>query len=265
MIRYLQRLKAKKGFTMVELVIVIGIIAVLAAVILSNSGTENKKIQAANNAAQDFYSTVQYSFTKYMKYEADLSIAIAEENKGKTNDSDKIMMYYPLLNGNYPTNRLTFVKMFVNRNQIQYVQTFKTPKDMINETSTSCKSKFDELLKNDFDTVMESNVDGYYYALVTFEGSAVSAANVKSAPVKVHSAYYSARPFAEVAGDVTTYRVNNLEFESYCRLSNENICGVCSSAKYDDSDGNKVFLGEEDTYFMGATDSGGELIVTLGT
>ncbi len=252
---------------MIELIIVIAIIAVVTAVILSNAGTENERIQAANNAARDFYSTAQYSFTKYMKYESDLSIAIAEENKGKTNDSDKIIMYYPSINGNYPTNKTTFVKMFINRNQIQYVQSFKSLGEMLSETSTSCKSKFDELLMNDFDTVMESNVDGYYYALITFNGSAASSANVKLAPVKVHSAYYCARPFAGLAGDVTTYRVNNLEFEDYCRLSSGYICGVCSSAKYDeDSDSSTptVFLGNEDTYFMGATDSGGELIVTLG-
>ena len=59
MIRYLQRLKAKKGFTVIELIVVIAIIGVLTAVIVSNAGTDREKKQSAYNAAQDFYSTVQ--------------------------------------------------------------------------------------------------------------------------------------------------------------------------------------------------------------
>lgn len=261
MIRYLQRLKAKKGFTVVELIVVIAIIAVLTAVILSNAGTESERIQAANTAARDFYSTVQYSFTKYMKYESDLSLAIKDENENTfTNDSDKIIMYYNSLNGNYPTNKLTFIKMYVDSNQIQYVQTFKSLGDMLRETSTSCKIKFDELLMSDFDTVMESNVDGYYYALISFGGWAASKANVKSAPVKVHSAYYSANPLPELVGDATTYLVNNLKFEDYCRLSNGYICGVCTSEKGLNDDSASVFLGEKGTVFMGASVTDGDLV-----
>lgn len=259
MMRYLQRLKAKKGFTVVELIVVIAIIAVLTAVILSNAGTENERIQAANTAARDFYSTVQYSFTKYMKYESDLSLAIKNQNASFVTDSDKMIMYYSSLNGNYPTNKLTFIKMYVDKNQIKYVQTFKSLGDMLRETSTSCKIKFDELLMGDFDTVMESNVDGYYYAAVSFGGWAESSANVKSAPVKVHSAYYSANPLPELVGDATTYLTNNLKFENYSRLSNGNICGVCTSVKGTDDEGNSVFLGEKGTVFMGASVTGGDL------
>lgn len=262
MIRYLQRLKAKKGFTVVELIVVIAIIAVLTAVILSNAGTENERIQAANAAARDFYSTVQYSFTKYMKYEAALSIDIAKDTTA-TNNSDKIIHYYPQLNGNYPREEDTFIKMFVDKNQIQYVKTFsgeggfdsmlkdKTTPENMNDANVL--NMFDKYLAKDFDTMMESNVDGYYYAHITFDGAAEADANVKSAPVKVASAFYCARPFAEFAGDPTTYLLNNLKFEDYCRLSNGNICGVCTSSYGLNDDGVPVLLGEKGTFFMGAT------------
>lgn len=252
MVRYLQRLKAKKGFTIVELIVVIAIIAVLSAVIFSNMGTENERKQAANTAARDFYSTVQYSFTKYMKYEAELSIAIKNETP-----TIPIIKYEPSLNGNFPLNEMTFIKMFVDKNQIQYVQCFNTLKNMLSSTSTDCITEFDKLLVNDFDTLMESNVDGYYYAMVTFDG--VKTTPTTFAPVKVHSAYYCSKPFVEVNGatDDTDYSINNLKFEAYCRLSNGNICGVCSSKKY-----TGVVLGEKDTYFMGAN---GSLNATLGS
>lgn len=272
MIRYLQRLKAKKGFTVVELIIVIAIIAVLTAVIFSNSGTEEKKKQAANDAARDFYNSVQYSFTKYMKYESALSIAIANDTTA-VNNSDKIIHYYPKLNGNYPREKYTFIKMLVEKNQIQYVKTFNGTngfEDLLKDKTTSSNmnganvlNEFDKLLKSDFDTVLETNVNGYYYALVIFDGAAAADDNVKSTPVKVHSTYYSERAIDELVGDVTQYRVNNLWFNDYCRLKSGNICGVCTSAKYENSDGDRVYLGNEGTFFMGATDSSGKLEITL--
>lgn len=246
MIRYLQRLKAKKGFTIIELIVVIAIIAILTAVILANVGTEREKIQAANAAAQDFYSTVQYSFTKYMKYEADLSLEIANENKTIL-PADLIIKYVRELNGNYPVNKTTVIKMYVDKSQIQYVQAYKSVKSMLADTSTSCKTKFDELLMNDFDTLMVSNVDGYYYALVTFQGVGTPPT---AAPVKVHSAYYSPQAFVELTGDETAYRVDNLTFDGNNILSNGSICGVCSSAKYTVS-GNSMPLGSDGTFFMG--------------
>ena len=246
MICYLQRLKTKKGFTMIELVVVIAIIGVLTAVIVYNAGTEREKKQSANIAARDFYSTVQYSFTKYMKYEADLSLEIAKENETIWPE-DLIIKYVRELNGNYPVNKATVIRMFIEKNQIQYVQAFKSVESMLADTSTSCKTKFDELLMNDFDTLMASNVDGYYYALVTFSGAGTKPS---AAPVKVHSAYYSPHSFIELTGDKTAYRVNNLTFESINRLSNGSICGVCSSAKYSVND-ILTPLGNEGTFFMG--------------
>lgn len=79
MIQYLHRLKGKKGFTMVELVVVIGIIAILITVIGvgSLSGTTERQM-AANSTAETFFSACQLTFTRaqltersIVKYESD--------------------------------------------------------------------------------------------------------------------------------------------------------------------------------------------------
>ncbi len=64
MIQYLHRLKNKKGFTMVELVVVIGIMAVLSAIFIANLiGGNTDKILAANANANVFFTAAQLTMT----------------------------------------------------------------------------------------------------------------------------------------------------------------------------------------------------------
>ena len=65
MIQYLQRLKHKKGFTLVELAVVVGIIAVLTAIIMVNMlGGDTEKILAANSNAKVFFTASQLTLTR---------------------------------------------------------------------------------------------------------------------------------------------------------------------------------------------------------
>lgn len=65
MIQYLQRLKHKKGFTLVELAVVVGIIVVLTAIIMVNMiGGDTEKILAANSNAKVFFTASQLTLTR---------------------------------------------------------------------------------------------------------------------------------------------------------------------------------------------------------
>lgn len=65
MIKHLHRLKGRKGFTLVELVVVIGIAAVLMAVILVGSLNGNTEdVLSANSNAESFFTASQLALTR---------------------------------------------------------------------------------------------------------------------------------------------------------------------------------------------------------
>lgn len=65
MITYLQKLKAKKGFTLVELIVVVAIIAVLTALIVPNvvGQLNNASITAANTTAKTVLDAAKVTST----------------------------------------------------------------------------------------------------------------------------------------------------------------------------------------------------------
>jgi prepilin-type N-terminal cleavage/methylation domain-containing protein len=233
-------MRAKKGFTLVELIVVIAMIAVLAAIILPNISSDKSRIQAANIAARDFYSSVQYCFTKYMKYEAELSIEIAKDT-----ESQKYITYQRKLNGNYPTGDYTYVEMRVEQNLIKYVHVRKSLSELLLDTSEASDTAFERLLANDIDNVLETSTDGYYFAVIEYKDTSTVLSDA-TATVKVQSAFYSQWDIAPVTGETNTFREENLLFIEDNILANGNICGSCTSAK----DVNNRRVGTVGTYFM---------------
>ena len=58
-------MRNKKGFTFIELIVVMGIIAVLAAIIIPNLiGNDTDKKRSANVNAQTFFTAMQLTMTR---------------------------------------------------------------------------------------------------------------------------------------------------------------------------------------------------------
>ncbi len=246
MIRYLQHLRAKKGFTIIELIVVVAIIGVLIAVIVPNVGNDRSKIQAARTRANDFYSAVQYTFSKYARYESYLSMDL------KTDIASRAFIdYFPSVNGNYPVNKVTFLEMRTNSSgDISYVHLATDLATLLSDTSTTSTNAFAELLAKDIASVFHGEDEGYYFAYIEFT-DASAALTSTSATVKVKIAHYMSEDLPSSGATLTSDYINgNLIFSEYGRLANNIIVGTCS----DMSNSSGVYIGDTGTYFMNKGD-----------
>lgn len=66
LIQKIQKLRAKKGFTLVELIVVIAILAVLMAILIPTmmNFVENSRIQSANTTAKNYFDTTKQYVTE---------------------------------------------------------------------------------------------------------------------------------------------------------------------------------------------------------
>ncbi|MCL1831368.1 MAG: prepilin-type N-terminal cleavage/methylation domain-containing protein [Oscillospiraceae bacterium] len=71
MLKYLHKARSKKGFTLVELVIVIAIIAIMSAVAIPNAIAYNRRAEgrSSNSHATSFYFALQQTFLNVMDYD----------------------------------------------------------------------------------------------------------------------------------------------------------------------------------------------------
>ena len=254
MIKQLQKLKSKRGFTILELIVVVAILGVLLAVVIGNSNNMHDKINAANAYASDFYSTVQSEFTNLQNFDGPLTATLAESysfKAGSTPLSDKKVggvKYYPAVGGNYPYNitlppadaktqledlpvdTTLFLEVRVYGGQIQYVDFDNEWTVLVSNTSVSeptPKREIATVLKKDFANRMDFT-DGFYYAKITYTaptttpGATPSINDYNASPVKVEWTAYSKN---QITNDVNTY-----SFKTRGIVKSGVICGVCPSA-----------------------------------
>ncbi len=259
MIKRLQKLKSARGFTMIELIVVIALLAVLVASILVSTNTTSKRIEEANSTATDFYSALQTEFTNLQMFDGPITMTLAKVYSNSTPFSIGSLntsnyggiKYYPFVGGNYPFDNTVgsncpaspdehladkpkdtklYLCFYVDNDQLQNVTWANTPTDLLalNAESTSdASSELEAVLENEMAERM-SYKDGYYYAYIYYDapdGVGVdppSSADYKAAPVKVLW---------------TAFCNNKLDasakFKSQGILESGRVCGVCKTQGYE--------------------------------
>lgn len=179
MIKYLQKMKRKKGFTLVELIVVIAILAVMATVILMNIDNKRTRIKTANSNASNFYVAVQSAFTRYMMFPGPLSPDFRENaatpymkyyrgaNGNYPFDAAELTAGVPITNDNYPSPCTLCIEVKVEKNKVAYVNCENgTITNVLAKSDSDDGSEFGRLLKMEIEKRIEYQ-NGYYYAKIS--------------------------------------------------------------------------------------------------
>lgn len=240
MIKFLQKMRTRRGFTLVELIIVVAVIAVLAAIILPSLDTRRANKEKARSASRDMYNAMQSIFTKYSLYEAALSIPLKSE---KTPTDTSYIHFFKKVGGNFPCKAGAvsfpdmpetcdlFIEVAAKGGVIGDVNVGNTFEDLLKRGDNVKDSALGDLLKNDLETRIDLH-DGYYYVKVSYKAVAPeppATTTDKVNTVKIGFAAFSEKQFPTFAGDWDEYVKQNLLFnwtESYTTA--KRIVGVFS-------------------------------------
>lgn len=241
MIQRLQKAQRKKGFTMIELVVVIAIIGVLAAIILPNLDNRRDRINDARSAARDFYNSAQAVFTKYAMYEAPLNIAYkTDADLAKS----QYIWFYSSVGGNYPRNaddpavsapeateKPGSIKLYIEAVALNgdITHTYMAcAQEKFFKKATGVDTDFGKLFANDMETRIELH-DGFYYLQVSYEPIVMDSSDPsknETGTVKVDSVAFMPRELPAMTGTLSEYRTSALFFGEDFELATGDICGT---------------------------------------
>ena len=235
MIRFLQKTKSKRGFSLIEMIVVIGIIAILAAVILPSMNVRKSLISEAESNAKNFYVVTQNIFTKYSLYEAPLSVTM------KLNPGDDFMQFFSSVGGNFPFNydpanktvpavpkaANLYLEVKVDKGEMTAIVDNSWEK-ILKRAPEKADSEFTEVFKTELDETADMP-DGFYYAKISYEPVNADASNYVPGTVKVAFAAYRENELPQLTGTYDNYKSTVLHFKDDNVISDDTVCGVCAA------------------------------------
>ena len=257
MVHRIQRLKSNRGFSMVELIVVVLIIGIMATTVLAGSSNRREKILEGNTAASDFYSALQAEFTNFQMFDGPLTMSLHEKyvDTGATGltsisagDNYSGMKYFPAVGGNYPyadydgqahatglpseAETALYLEFYVFSGKLIRVNYENDLGALLamEKTGGNDGAELCAILVQEMKDRMEYR-DGYYYARVSYSAPSLDPSKTptkydyRMKPVLVDWAAYCASEITNADADNTVFQMQNM-------LRSNGVCGVHTTNRF---------------------------------